>query len=83
MKRNTKNLDKYHILSGTLESLSENIVDGIKKETKKNYKLICTGGLANLFAKSISSKSIIDKNLTIKGILEIYKLNKFDLLKNG
>jgi|TARA_B110000014_G_scaffold95678_1_gene65662 adenosylcobinamide-phosphate synthase len=29
VKRNTKNLDKKHVLSGTLESLSENIVDGI------------------------------------------------------
>ena len=29
VKRNTKNLDKNHIFSGTLESLSENIVDGI------------------------------------------------------
>ena len=29
VKRNTKELDKKHILSGTLESLSENIVDGI------------------------------------------------------
>ena len=29
VKRNTKDLDKKHILSGTLESLSENIVDGI------------------------------------------------------
>jgi len=29
VKRNTKDLDKNHILSGTLESLSENIVDGI------------------------------------------------------
>ena len=29
VKRNTKDLDEKHILSGTLESLSENIVDGI------------------------------------------------------
>ncbi len=29
VKRNTKNLDRQHILSATLESLSENIVDGI------------------------------------------------------
>lgn len=29
VKRNTKDLDKNHILSGTLESISENIVDGI------------------------------------------------------
>ncbi|MGQ0638967.1 MAG: cobalamin biosynthesis protein [Nitrososphaerota archaeon] len=29
VKRNTKNLDKQHIISGTLESISENTVDGI------------------------------------------------------
>ena len=29
VKRNTKNLDKNHILSGILESISENTVDGI------------------------------------------------------
>ena len=29
VKRNTKNLDKNHLLSGTLESISENTVDGI------------------------------------------------------
>jgi len=60
-----------------------NIIKGIKKETKKNYKLICTGGLANLFAKAINKKAIVDKNLTIKGIFEIYKLNKKFFLKNG
>lgn len=29
VKRNTKDLDKNHVLSGVLESISENIVDGI------------------------------------------------------
>lgn len=29
VKRNTKNLDKNHVLSGTLESISENTVDGV------------------------------------------------------
>ena len=29
VKRNTKNLDKNHILSGVLESISENTVDGV------------------------------------------------------
>ena len=29
VKRNTQNLDKNHIISGTLESISENTVDGI------------------------------------------------------
>ena len=59
--------------------LIKNIIIGIKKETKKEYKLICTGGLANLFAKSISSSCVIDQSLTIKGIFEIYKLNKKNL----
>ena len=54
--------------------LIKNIIIGIKKD-----KLICTGGLANLFAKSISSSCVIDQSLTIKGIFEIYKLNKKNL----
>src|SRR2546425_366284 len=29
VKRNTKNLDRQHIISATLESISENIVDGV------------------------------------------------------
>ena len=29
VKRNTKNLDKNHVISGVLESISENTVDGI------------------------------------------------------
>src|SRR5574337_567813 len=29
VKRNTKNLDRQHVISATLESISENIVDGI------------------------------------------------------
>ena len=29
VKRDTKNLDRQHVISGTLESISENIVDGI------------------------------------------------------
>lgn len=61
--------------------LIKNIIKGIKQETKKNYKLICTGGLADLFSKFISSKIVVDKNLTIKGIIEIYKYNKVNFFK--
>jgi type III pantothenate kinase len=53
-----------------------NIINRIKKESKKNYKIICTGGLSKLFAKSININTIIDNNLTINGIIEVYKLNK-------
>ena len=52
------------------------IVSGIKKETNKNFTVLCTGGLAKLFSKYIDTKSIINENITIKGIIEIYKKNK-------
>ena len=48
----------------------------IEKETKKKYKIIFTGGYANLFKSSIKRPFIIDRNITIKGIIEIFKENK-------
>ena len=56
--------------------LVKSIIKQIKKESNKSYKLICTGGLATLFAKAANSKSIVNRDITIKGILAIYKLNK-------
>ena len=37
------------------------------------YKIILTGGYASHFKKYILKKSIIDQNITIKGVMEIYK----------
>ena len=54
--------------------LVENIIDKISKHTKKKYKLIFTGGYSHLFIKSIRNKAIIDKDITIKGLLKITKL---------
>ena len=54
--------------------LVENIIDKISKHTKKKYKLILTGGYSHLFIKSIRNEAIIDKNITIKGLLKITKL---------
>jgi type III pantothenate kinase len=51
--------------------LVENIIDKISKHTKKKYKLILTGGYSHLFFKSIKNKAIIDKDITIKGILKL------------
>jgi len=48
----------------------------IEKETKKNYKIIFTGGYAELFKTSIIRPFAIDRNITIKGIIEIFKKNK-------
>ena len=54
--------------------LVENIVDKISKHTKKNYKLILTGGYSHLFVKSIKHNAYIDRDITIKGLLKITKL---------
>ena len=56
--------------------LINNIILKIEKETKKKYKIIFTGGYANLFKTSMSKPFTIDKNITIKGIIEIFKNNR-------
>ena len=56
--------------------LINNIILKIEKETKKKYKIIFTGGYANLFKTSIIRSFEIDKNITIKGIIEIFKENR-------
>jgi len=56
--------------------LINNIILKIEKETKKKYKIIFTGGYADMFKTSIIRPFKIDKNITINGIIEIYKINK-------
>ena len=56
--------------------LINNIISKIEKETKKKYKIIFTGGYANLFKNSIAKSFKVDKNITIHGIIEIFKINK-------
>ena len=56
--------------------LINNIILKIEKETKKKYRIIFTGGYATLFKTSIIRRFTIDKNITIKGIIEIFKENK-------
>ena len=55
--------------------LINNIISKIEKETKKKYKIIFTGGYADLFKTSIKRPFTIDKHITIKGIIEIFKEN--------
>tara|TARA_Y100001970_G_scaffold224625_1_gene276953 strand:- start:6331 stop:7074 length:744 start_codon:yes stop_codon:yes gene_type:complete len=51
--------------------LIDNMVKLIKKQTKSNFKVVLTGGLADLYKNSINTKCKIDKDLTIKGIIKI------------
>jgi len=50
------------------------ILQLIKKETKRNYKIIFTGGFSLLFKNSIKSKVFIDKDITMKGLIELLKV---------
>ena len=55
------------------------LIEGIVKRMQKEYHIpmnvIATGGLAPLFANGTKSINVVDLDLTIKGLLEIYKLN--------
>ena len=56
--------------------LIDNIFNLIKKETRKSFNFIITGGFSNLFNKSIKTKLIHNKDITIKGLIKISKLIK-------
>ena len=55
------------------QGLINNIIKKISLASKTRYKIILTGGYANFYKKYIHRKSVIDENITIKGIIEIYK----------
>ncbi len=55
------------------EGLINNIINKISSKSKMKYKIILTGGYANFFKKIIQKKTIVDQNITIKGIAKIFK----------
>ncbi len=68
--KNTKSAIRsgfYHGYTG----LIDNIIKLIIKQTGKSFKIILTGGLAHLFKNSIKGKTLVNKNLTINGILKV------------
>ena len=56
--------------------LIDNIIYLIKKETRKSFKVIITGGFSDLFKKSIKTKVTHNKDITINGLIKILKLIK-------
>jgi len=56
--------------------LIDNIINLIKKETRKSFKVIITGGFSNLFKNSIKTKVSHNQDITIKGLIIISKLIK-------
>lgn len=79
LRSNTKSYGKNTLEalnSGFLwgyQGLINNIIKKISSTGKNRYKVILTGGYAALFRKYIKIKTNIDQNITIKGIIKIYK----------
>ena len=55
------------------EGLINNIINKITINWKMNYKIVLTGGYAKLFKKIIKRKTIVDQDITIKGVSKVYK----------
>ena len=76
--RNTVSAMQAGIYYGFVGQIDE-IVNRIKEElNEKNVKVIATGGLATLIAKSSKTIDIVDPMLTLKGLLVLYEKNKAD-----
>ena len=56
--------------------LIDNIINLIKKETRKSFKVIITGGFSKLFKNSIKTKINHNQDITINGLIKISKLIK-------
>tara|TARA_Y100000022_G_scaffold58769_1_gene50350 strand:- start:559 stop:1296 length:738 start_codon:yes stop_codon:yes gene_type:complete len=56
--------------------LIDNIINLIKKETRKSFNIIITGGFSELFKNSIKTKTKQDIDLTINGLIKASKLIK-------
>ena len=70
--KNTKDALNAGFIWG-YDGLINNIINKITKNWKMNYKILLTGGYANLFKKIIKRKTIVDQNITIKGISSVYR----------
>jgi type III pantothenate kinase len=70
--KNTKEALNAGFLWG-YEGLVNNIINKIIIKSKKDYKIVLTGGYAKMFKKFIKKKAMIDQNITIKGITEVFK----------
>ena len=56
--------------------LIDNIINLIKKETRKSFNIIITGGFSKLFKNSIKTKTKQDTDITINGLIRASKLIK-------
>ena len=70
--KNTKDALNAGFLWG-YQGLINNIIKKIKTSFNCNFKIILTGGYSRIFSKFIKNNTTIEPNITIKGIMYIYK----------
>ena len=56
--------------------LIDNIINLIKKDSRKSFKVIITGGFSDLFKNSIKTKVSRNQDITIEGLIKISRLIK-------
>ena len=54
------------------DGLINNIINKITQKWKMKYKIILTGGYAMFFRNIIKKKTVVDQNITIKGLSKAY-----------
>lgn len=73
--KNTKEAINGGIFFGYV-GLIKNIVEKIKEEYDHEMIVCLTGGISNIFLHHLKFINEVDKNLTIKGLIEIWKNNR-------
>lgn len=58
--------------------LIEAVRAAVRRETKTDFTFIATGGLADRFAPFANAIELVDRDITLKGCLHLYRLNKGD-----
>jgi type III pantothenate kinase len=71
---NTEESMQSGIMYGSVE-LIEGMLRRIKKELSGVPKVVATGGLAHRIAKRTKAIDVVDENLNLEGIFQIYKQN--------
>jgi len=72
--RNTEESMQSGIMHGSVEMI-EGLIKRIKKELSGKPKVVATGGLSHRIAKRTKAIDLVDENLNLEGILQIYKQN--------
>ena len=77
--RNTVNSMQSGVYWGYV-SLIEGMVTRIREEYGEPMKVVATGGLGPLFEAATDAIEVYDPDVTVRGLLEVYRRNRPDTL---